>query len=109
MPSLHLRRGDTVKVIAGKDRGKTGKVLRVNLGAARAVVEGVAFIKRHTRPNPQRNIKGGIVEREAPVHISNLMVVCGECDKPVRVAHKRLEDGRHLRSCRKCGGALDKV
>lgn len=109
MSSLHLRRGDTVKVIAGKDRGKTGKVLRVNPGTARAVVEGVAFLKRHTRPNPQRNIKGGIVEREAPVHISNLMVVCGECDKPVRVAHKRLEDGSHLRSCRKCGGALDRV
>jgi len=109
MPRLHLRKGDTVKVSAGKDRGKIGKVLRTNPAAARAVVEGVAFLKRHTRPNPQKNIKGGIVEREAPVHISNLMVICGECDKPVRVAHKRLEDGRSLRSCRKCGGTLDRV
>jgi large subunit ribosomal protein L24 len=109
MPSLRVRKGDTVKVIAGKDRGKTGKVLRVDPATTRVVVEGVAFIKRHTRPNPQRNIKGGIVEREAPVHISNLMVICSECDKPVRIARRRLEDGRHVRSCRKCGGTLDRV
>ena len=109
MPGLRLRKGDTVKVIAGKDRGKTGKVLRVNSVTTRVVVEGIAFIKRHTRPNPQRNIKGGIVEREAPIHASNLMVVCGECDKPVRVTRRILEDGRRVRACRKCGGILDKT
>ncbi len=107
MGGLHVRRGDTVKVLTGKDRGKTGKVLRVLPGRFRAIVEGVAFIKRHTRPNPQRNIKGGIVEREATVHASNLMVVCGECKKAVRVARRKLEDGRRIRVCRKCGGALD--
>jgi large subunit ribosomal protein L24 len=101
-----VRKGDSVKVLSGKDRGKTGKVLRVLPARLRAVVEGVAFIKRHTRPNPQRNIKGGVVEREASVHVSNLMVVCGECGKPGRVAHKRLEDGQKIRVCRKCGGTL---
>ncbi len=108
MPGLHVRKGDQVKVLAGKDRGKTGKVLRVLPERGRAVVEGVAFIKRHTRPNPQRNVKGGIVERESPVHLSNLMVVCGECNKPVRVAHRLLEDGQRIRVCRKCGGSLDR-
>jgi large subunit ribosomal protein L24 len=108
MAVLHVRKGDTVKVLTGKDRGKTGKVLVVLPDKGRVVVEGVAFIKRHTRPNPQRNIKGGIVEREASVHASNLMVVCGECSKPVRVAHRRLQDGQKVRVCRKCGGALDR-
>jgi large subunit ribosomal protein L24 len=105
---MHVRKGDTVRVLAGKDRGKTGKVLRVVPVKGRAVVEGVAFIRRHTRANPQRNIKGGIVEREASVHASNLILVCGECSKPVRVAYRRLEDGQKIRVCRKCGGTLDR-
>jgi large subunit ribosomal protein L24 len=104
--SLFVRKNDTVLVIAGKQRTR-GKVLRVNPGTKKAIVEGVNFIKRHTKPNPSRNIKGGIVEREAPIHISNLMVVCPECDKPVRVAHRDFEGERH-RVCRKCNGIIDR-
>ena len=74
----------------------------------RAIVQGVNFIKRHTRPNPQRGIKGGIAEREAPIHVSNLLVVCGECGKRTRIGHKLLGDGRKVRICRKCKGVLDR-
>jgi large subunit ribosomal protein L24 len=97
-----------VLVLSGKQARTRGRILRVYLGENRAVVEGVNFIKRHTRPNPQKNIKGGVVEREAPVHISNLMVVCPECSEPTRVAHKSFEDGDKLRVCRNCQGILDR-
>ena len=103
-----VRRKDTVLVIAGKDSGKKGKVLRIITKKSAALVEGVNFIRRHTRPNPQKNVKGGIVEREAPVHVSNLMVVCPECSKAVRVGHRRLEDGRKVRICRACQGVVDR-
>jgi large subunit ribosomal protein L24 len=106
---LHVRKDDMVVVLAGK-RGQErprGKVLRVFPDKQRAIVEGVNFVKRHTKPNPSRNIKGGIVEREAPVHVSNLMVVCPECGKPTRVGRKAFEDRTH-RVCRKCGGILDR-
>jgi large subunit ribosomal protein L24 len=106
---MHLKKNDTVEVGAGKDKGKRGRVLSVQPSANRAVVEGVGFVKRHTKPNPQKNIKGGIVEREASVHVSNLLVVCGECGKPTRVARKFLEDGSKVRVCRKCSGVLDKT
>ena len=106
--SLHIRKNDQVLVIAGRDRGKRGKVLRVIPTRLRAIVERINMIKRHTRPNPGRNIKGGIVEREASVHVSNLMVVCGECDRPTRAGHKRLADGRKVRVCHHCEGVIDK-
>jgi large subunit ribosomal protein L24 len=106
--AVHVRRNDTVVVLAGKDKGRTARVLRVFPSAGRAIVEGVNFHKKHTRPNPQRNIKGGILERETPIHTSNLMVICGECKKPARVGHQILDDGRKLRTCRRCGGSLDK-
>jgi large subunit ribosomal protein L24 len=106
--TAHIRKNDPVLVIAGKDRGKKGKVLRVILGKHQAVVEGIALIKRHTKPNPQKSIKGGIVEKEMPVAISNLMVVCPECDKPSRTGSRRLEDGRKIRVCIKCNGEIDK-
>jgi large subunit ribosomal protein L24 len=105
---MHVKKNDTVEVRAGKDRGKRARVLSVEAAKGRAVVEGVGTIKRHTRPNPQRNIKGGIVERESSVDASNLMVVCGECGKASRVARKFLEDGSKVRICRKCGGLLDR-
>jgi len=105
--ALHVRKDDKVKVLSGKQAKARGRVLRVYPATMKAVVEGVNFVKRHTRPNPSRNIKGGIVEREAPVHVSNLMVVCPECDKPTRVAHREFEDGVRHRTCRKCGGILD--
>ena len=106
---MHLKKSDTVEVSTGKDKGKRGRVLNVDPGRNRAVVEGVGYVKRHTKPNPQKNIKGGIVERESSVHASNLMVVCGECGKATRVANKFLEDGSKVRVCRKCSGILDKA
>ncbi len=106
-PRVHLRKNDTVKVIAGKDRGKIARVLAVKPDRGTAIVEGVQFVKRHTRPNPSRNIKGGIVQKEGSIHVSNLMVVCPECKAPTRVARRILEDGSKIRICKKCQGALD--
>jgi large subunit ribosomal protein L24 len=103
-----LKKNDTVEVLNGKDAGKRGKILKVLLKKSRIIVQGVGFIKRHTKPNPQRNIKGGIAEREAPIHISNVAIVCAECGKPTRIGKKTLEDGRRVRVCRKCEGVLDK-
>jgi large subunit ribosomal protein L24 len=93
-------------VIAGRERGKTGKVLKVILKENRALVERVNLVKRHARPRgPQQ--PGGILEREAPVHLSNLMVMCDKCNAPVRVGRKVLGDGSKVRICRRCGEALD--
>ena len=98
-------------VITGKDRGKRGRVLKVRAGEERQVrliVEGVNMIKRHTKPNPGKNIKGGIVEREASLHASNVQLVCPECGAQTRIGHKILGDGRKVRVCRKCEGVVDK-
>jgi large subunit ribosomal protein L24 len=103
-----IRRNDTVLVTSGKDRGKRGRVLKINPDTNRALVEGVNFISRHTRPNPGKNIKGGIMKREAPLHASNLQLVCPECGARTRIGHKLLEDGRKVRTCRKCEGVVDK-
>ena len=103
-----IRRNDTVVVTAGKDNGKRGRVLKVLPVRNRLIVEGINVIKRHTRPNPQRNIKGGIVEREASVHASNVQLVCPECGKMTRIGQKLLADGRKIRICRKCEGVVDK-
>ena len=103
-----IRKNDNVLVVTGKDRGKRGRVLRVVPDTNRLIVEGVNIIKRHTKPNPQRQIKGGVVEREAPVHASNVQVVCPECGKATRVGRRVLGDGRKVRICRKCEGVVDK-
>ena len=103
-----VRRNDTVLVIAGKDRGKRGRVLKLLPERNRVVVEGVNVIKRHTRPNPSRNIKGGVVEREASLHASNLQLVCPECGAQTRVGRQLLGDGRKVRICRKCEGVVDR-
>jgi len=103
-----VRKNDNVVVVAGKDRGKRGRVLRVVPDKNRVVVEGVNFIKKHTRPNPQANVKGGIVEREAALHASNVQIVCPECGAPTRIGRELLADGRKVRICRKCDGAIDK-
>jgi large subunit ribosomal protein L24 len=102
--SLGLQRNDQVKVIAGVDRGKTGRVLRVDGDRQRVLVEGVRVVKKHVRPNPQRNIKGGIAEQEASVHISNVMLVCPDCG-PSRVGHK-FEGDKKVRVCKKCGNEI---
>ena len=105
-----IRKNDNVLVITGKDRGKRGRVLKVLPGdrAIRLIVEGVNMIKRHTKPNPGKNVKGGIVEREASLHGSNVQLVCPECGAQTRIGHKILGDGRKVRVCRKCEGVVDK-
>ena len=103
-----IRKNDSVVVTTGKDRGKRGRVVRVVPDKNRVIVEGVNIIKRHTKANPQRNIKGGLVEREAPLHASNVQLVCPECGKPTRIGRKILADGRKVRVCRKCEGVVDK-
>jgi large subunit ribosomal protein L24 len=103
-----IRKNDNVLVVTGKDRGKRGRVLKVVPDKNRLVVEGVNLIKRHTKPNPQRGVKGGLVEREAALHASNVQLVCPECAKPTRLGHRVLGDGRKVRVCRKCEGVVDK-
>lgn len=103
-----IRKNDNVVVTTGKDRGKRGRVVRVVPDTNRVIVEGVNVIKRHTKANPQRNVKGGVVEREAPLHASNVQLVCPECGKPTRIGRKILGDGRKVRVCRKCEGVVDK-
>ncbi len=106
MPSI--RRNDIVKVIAGRDRGKQGKVLKVFPKERTAIVEGINFYKKHTKANPGKNVKGGILEKEGVIGFSNLMVICSECGKVVRVGHRILDDGKKVRVCRKCGGMIGK-
>ena len=105
---IRLRKNDLVEVIAGKDAGKRGKILKVLRDKGRVIVQGVGFIKRHTRPNPQRNIKGGIAEREAAIHVSNVMMISPDDDKRTRVGAKLLTDGRKVRVARRGGEVLDK-
>ena len=105
---IQIRKGDQVRVISGPDAGKSGRVLSIDAKKNRVVVEHVALMKRHTRPNPSKNIKGGIVEREAAINVSNVMVVCGSCGKHTRIGHNILPDGTKTRSCKRCGATLDK-
>lgn len=104
MPSLNIRRNDQVEVIAGSDKGKRGRVLRVLPDAGRVVVENIRVAKKHVRPNPQQNVKGGIAQQEQPIHISNLMLVCPSCG-PTRVGHK-FDGDQKVRVCKKCGQTL---
>ena len=102
-----IRRNDTVIVTAGKDSGKRGRVLKVLPVNNRLIVEGVNMIKRHTKPNPGRQVKGGIVEREASLHASNVQLVCPDCGKITRIGHE-IRGDRKVRICRKCEGVVDK-
>lgn len=103
----HIKKDDFVRIIAGKDRGKQGKVLRVFPQEERLMVERVNMIKRHTRPTQQMQ-QGGIIQREGKLHISNVMLICGKCARGVRIGHRVLEDGKKVRACRRCGEAFDK-
>jgi large subunit ribosomal protein L24 len=109
---IDLKKEDTVKVIAGRDKGLTGRVLRVERDTGRVLVEHAGMIKRHTRPNPSKQIKGGIAERESPIAASNVMLVCPGCNKAVRISHHvdHVAGGktRRVRVCRKCGQTIDK-
>ena len=107
MQAIHVRRGDLVGVITGRERGKRGKVLRVLTEKGRVVVEHVNMTKKHQRPT-QKLRQGGIIERESPLALSNVLVVCGRCDKPSRSGIKTLADGRKLRICKRCGESIDK-
>ena len=103
---MNIRRGDIVQVISGNDKGKRGRVLRVFGATNRLIVEGVRMMKRHTRPT-QRDPQGGIVEREATMNASNVMVICPKTDVPTRVGKKRLDDGRNVRIAVKSGEMID--
>jgi large subunit ribosomal protein L24 len=103
----YIKKEDKVKVIAGKDKGKIGKVLNVNRKKSRVLVEKINIVKRHSKPTAQ-NKQGGIIEKEMPIQWSNLMVMCNKCVTPARVKMQRLEDGAKIRVCVKCGEALDK-
>jgi large subunit ribosomal protein L24 len=107
MPNAHIKKNDLVYVLTGKDRGKTGKVLKVFVEKNRAVVEGLNFIQKHTRANPQKNVKGGILPKEAAIHISNLMVVCKRCNEHARFGITHMQDGRKARVCKNCNELLD--
>jgi large subunit ribosomal protein L24 len=104
---VHVRKGDTVLVLAGKDRGLRGRVSRVEPKEYRAVVEGLNKVKRHTKPN-QKVIQGGIIEKEAPMHVSKLMLVCPHCHRPTRQAHMITDTGAKSRACKRCGAAIDR-
>ena len=103
---IDIRRNDNVKVITGRDKGKEGRVLRVFPDEGRLLVEHVMLVKKQMRPNPQRNIQGGIAEQESTINISNVQLVCGTCG-PVRIGHE-IRGDRKVRICKKCGTTLDK-
>src|SRR5437016_14610969 len=109
---IRLKKNDIVKVITGRDKGKQGRVIEIDRRTGKVLVEHVMMIKRHTRPNPSKQIKGGIAERESPIQASNVLIVCPSCNKAVRIAHHidHIAGGksRRTRVCRKCGQTLDR-
>ena len=108
MALQRIRKNDNVIVIAGRERGKTGKVLRVLHDRDRVLVEHVNLIKRHQKARGVQS-PGGIIEREASIHVSNVLPICGRCNKPTRVGNRRLDDGHAVRLCRRCGEQLDRA
>lgn len=106
-PKMHVKKDDNVVVLKGKDAGKQGKILISNPTDRKVIVEGINMIKRHMRPS-NANPKGGIVEKEAPIFAAKVQVVCPSCSKPTRVGRKVIENGKHVRYCKKCGQSLDK-
>ncbi len=108
MAKANLKKDDTVLVVAGRERGKTGKVVRVLGERDRVLVERINMIKRHQKSTSAQE-PGGILEKEAPLHVSNVLLVCPACNKPTRVGRKQLTSGARVRVCRKCGEAIDKA
>ncbi len=102
---MKVVKNDTVLVISGNSRGKKGKVLKVFPKEQRVIVEGINFIKRHTKKS-QKNPQGGIIEKEAPIHVSNVLVICPKCGNPARIGRKLLEDGKRIRNCKSCNEML---
>ena len=104
---LNVRHGDMVMVVAGRSKGKSGKILSVNPAKRTVTVEHANIIKKHTRPNPSKNIKGGILEKEGPIHVSNVMLVCPGCGKHARAGNSTLPDGTKVRICRRCNTTFE--
>jgi large subunit ribosomal protein L24 len=104
---MHVKVKDTVLVVTGKDKGKRGQVLSVDHEKQRALVERVNVVKKHSRANPRKGVQGGILEQEAPVHVSNLMLVCPQCSKPTR-AKGELQGKKQVRACRECDARIDR-
>jgi large subunit ribosomal protein L24 len=102
----NIKKNDKVVVLAGKEKGKIGAVLKVEEDRGFAVVEKVNMVKRHSRPGG-KNAQGGIIEKEAPIHISNLMLVCSKCAEPSRFGKRILDDGSKVRVCKRCGDLLE--
>jgi large subunit ribosomal protein L24 len=103
---IHIRKGDTVIVLSGKEKGKRGKVLLISPERNRAIVEAVNMTVRHERPS-RRSPQGGMIQKEAPVHASNLMLICPKCGKPARTGKRLLDDGSKARTCKKCSEIVD--
>ncbi len=103
---MHVKKGDTVKVLAGRDKGKQGQIIRSLPKENRVVVEKVNLVKRHQKPTPDLP-EGGIITKEAPIDVSNVMIICKACKKPTRIAHKFLDNGKKVRTCKHCGATLD--
>ncbi len=106
-PRLHIKKNDLVMVVTGREKGKSGRVLKVIPEKGKLIVEKINFIKRHTRPHGQQR-QGGILEKESPLHASNVMLLCEKCNKPVRTGHRATEGDKKARVCRRCGEIFDK-
>ncbi len=104
---LHIKTGDRVIVISGKDKSKIGNIKSVDTKLGRVVVEGVNFITKAMKPNPMRNVRGGLIKLEAPIRSSKVMLCCPKCEKPTRIRHEIIEDGQKTRVCKKCGEQID--
>jgi len=107
IPRFHIKKNDLVMVTHGKEKGKSGRVLKVVPEKEKVLIEKINFVKRHSRPHGQQR-RGGIIEKEAPLHISNVMLLCEKCNKPVRIGHRVVEGEKKVRTCRKCGEIFDK-
>jgi large subunit ribosomal protein L24 len=105
--SLDIRKNDQVQVLAGRDKGKVGRVLEVEPRKQRLYVEHVNMVKRHVRPNPAKQIRGGVLEKEGPIHASNVALICSDCG-PTRIQRREMAGGKKVRICAKCQKSLDK-
>jgi large subunit ribosomal protein L24 len=104
---MNVKKGDTVMVNSGKEKGKSGKILSVNIGKRTVIIEKVNFVKRHSKPSAKAP-QGGIIEKEGRIHISNVNIVCSKCNLPVRIKKNLLDDGKRVRACVKCGEIVDR-
>lgn len=107
MAKVHVKKGDMVYVLNGKDRGKKGKVLDVDRKSGKVIVEGVNIVTKHVKPRPNKGFQGGLVHQEAPIYACKVMLICEKCGAPTKIGRKILEDGGKARVCKKCGEIID--